>query len=326
MELLKFYLGLQMFFTYEQQLENLKNNGLNIINEESALECLKKEGYYNLVKGYSRYFKENDKYIKDSTFDGICSLYKFDKNVSAIIFKYTSVVENNVKVLLAHEFSKKYGEDHKLYLKAECFSNEKNMEKHLADLILRLNDTISDGGNRSKNRYRVYIEHYIKKDNKVPLWVLVRALTFGTISIFIGLLKDEDKTVLANEYKLTNEELVNMLDMLVQFRNIVAHGEKLFSNKIEKLRLNSDLIIFKKMSMPVTDKGYPKFGNRDFLSLLIIMKYFLDPLLYAGMITEIICEVENLKNRISPTVYGIIMQEMGLKIGSWKVLPKIKFN
>ena len=78
------------FFTYEQQVEKLKNKGLKIFDEDNAIECLKNEGYYNLIKGYSPIFinKETNKYYKETTFDDIWYLYIFDKNLRNIVYKY----------------------------------------------------------------------------------------------------------------------------------------------------------------------------------------------------------------------------------------------
>lgn len=45
------------FYTNEQQIEKLKNKGLIIKNEDSAIQFLKLEGYYNVINGYSPSFK-----------------------------------------------------------------------------------------------------------------------------------------------------------------------------------------------------------------------------------------------------------------------------
>lgn len=51
------------FFTYEQQLEKLKNSNLIIDDEITALSFLQSEGYYNLINGYAHSFKCNSGYI-----------------------------------------------------------------------------------------------------------------------------------------------------------------------------------------------------------------------------------------------------------------------
>ena len=75
------------FFTYEQQINKLNQDGL-IINDESQTEMeLKLEGYYNIINGYSPIFKINTRFIKGTTFDNIKNLYDFDKTLRSIVYK-----------------------------------------------------------------------------------------------------------------------------------------------------------------------------------------------------------------------------------------------
>ena len=53
------------FYTYEQQIQKLKEKGLIITDEASAIEFLKLEGYYNVINGYSPNFKNNGVSIKE---------------------------------------------------------------------------------------------------------------------------------------------------------------------------------------------------------------------------------------------------------------------
>lgn len=317
-----------MFLTYDEQINNLRKNGLIIKDKKEAELWLKKEGYYNLIKGYSGCFKPqktnlniNKRYFVGTQFSEICSLYRFDKNLNTIIYKYATKIENNIKAILAHVFSKQYGVDHNKYLNKSNFTNDISKADYVDDLIKKCNKTILEGSNSNKkSRLKPYINHYINKYGYVPLWVLIRALTFGNVSIFISLLKKIDKQKIANEYNLSISELDNMLEMLVVFRNIVAHGERLFCTKLIKLRLNSKMKVFDNMSMPKNAAGDPKYGRCDFLSILIILKYFLDPLAMSGLIVEVDSELDFLKKNISNTVFGIVKIEMGLNIGSWKKL------
>lgn len=97
------------FFTYEQQIEKLKGDGLIISDENFAADELKIEGYYNLINGYSPTFKIDNRFVKDTTFEHIKALYDFDKSLRSIVYKYTSVIECHVKALIAHEFSRMHG-------------------------------------------------------------------------------------------------------------------------------------------------------------------------------------------------------------------------
>lgn len=314
---------LKPFFTYEKQIEKLKNDGLTINDEQEVIEVLKYEGYFNIINGYSCIFKNNKKYIKGTTFNNILSLYNFDKNLQSIVYKYALIVECHIKALIAHEFSKNYGVDEKQYLNESCFTSQKGKQKQIIDLIELCNDTIKEGIQPNNYRYRKYIEHSYNEHGHVPLWILIRALTFGNISIFYSLMKPSDKKAIADNYNINENQLSNMLKILVKYRNIVAHGERIYCAKLDKLRLNNSLSVINKMSIPKNDAGFPKYGRKDFLALIIIFKYLLPKLKFAGFMHEIENEISILSNTINSKALKRIKLEMGLS-GSWKVLHKIK--
>lgn len=48
---------MKSFFTYQQQILKLKQDGLIIEDEVRAAKDLKLEGYYNIINGYAHIFK-----------------------------------------------------------------------------------------------------------------------------------------------------------------------------------------------------------------------------------------------------------------------------
>ncbi len=312
------------FFTYEQQIEKLREKGLLINDEPSAIEFLKLEGYYNVINGYSPNFKVNHKFYKGTTFEDICHLFAFDKDLRSIVYKYTSSIESHIKALIAHEFSRVHGVDEKTYLQPNCFSNNANSIAAVTRLIEECNTTITDALNRNSNKYREYIAHNYQAHGHVPMWVLIRALSFGTISIFYKNMIDEAKEVIASNYNITAAQLANMLEVVVSYRNIVAHGERTFCARLPKTRLSTQLTITKKLCIAKNAKGEIKFGRNDFLALLICCKYLLPPIEFAGFISELDLRIEQLGKYLSAPMMGRIKIAMGLQSNSWKLLPKLK--
>jgi len=144
-----------------------------------------------------------------------------------------------------------------------------------------------------------------------------------SISKFYKLMLESEKKAIADCYGLTADELSNMLNMLVQFRNIVAHGERIYCAKLNKTRLSDSMTIIKKMSIPKNDEHASLYGIKDFLALMIIFKYLLPDIKFVGFLFEVITEFEKIEKSIDPMIMGKIKKEMGL-CGSWKSLHKIK--
>lgn len=314
------------FFTYEQQIEKLKGDGLIISDENFAADELKIEGYYNLINGYSPTFKIDNRFVKGTTFEHIKALYDFDKSLRSIVYKYTSVIECHVKALIAHEFSRMHGVDEKTYLSPDSFSERATYADHVKRLIETCRDTITDALNKNSNKYRGYIDHNYRVHNHVPMWVLIRALSFGTTSIFYKSMKDDEKVVISDYYRLKPKQLVNMLDVVVQFRNIVAHGERTFCARLPKTRLSTTLNIANKLSIPKNENGENQYGRSDFLALLICCKYLLPPVDLASFINELDVVLDTLQKRQTPLMFSKIKTQMGLKTNSWTLLPKLKIT
>ena len=314
------------FFTYEQQIEKLKDDGLIIFDENFAADELKIEGYYNLINGYSPTFKIDNRFVKNTTFEHIKALYDFDNSLRSIVYKYTSVIECHIKALIAHEFSRMHGVDEKSYLSTDSFSDSATHSDHVKKLIETCQNTIMEALNKNSNKYRGYIDHNYRVHNHVPMWVLIRALSFGTTSIFYKIMKDDEKVVISDYYRLKPEQLVNMLDVVVQFRNIVAHGERTFCARLPKTRLSTNLNITNKLSIPKNKNGANKYGRSDFLALLICCKYLLPPIDLASFINELDIALDTLKRRQIPLMFAKIKTQMGLKTNAWTVLPKLKIT
>ena len=325
---LKLLLGgiMKEFYTYEQQIQKLKEKGLIITDEASAVEFLKLEGYYNVINGYSPNFKINGVFYKGTTFDEICNLYAFDKELRSIIYKHTSSIESHIKALIAHEFSRVHGVDEKEYLTPASFSPNSSAKAAVARLIEDCNTTINDALNHNSNKYREYIAHNHKTHGHVPMWVLIRALSFGTISIFYKNMIEEEKELIANNYNLSASQLGNMLEVVVSYRNIVAHGERTFCARLPKTRLSTELSITKKLCIAKNAKGANKFGRNDFLSLLICCKYLLPSNEFEVLMNELKACLGTLEKSLSASMIGRIKISMGLASKSWLMLPRLKIE
>lgn len=319
---------MKKFTTYDEQVEILKSRNLIINNEEYLKDKLKDCGYYNLINGYSFIFQnhETDMYLNDASVDDIIALYDFDKHLRNTVYKYAMTFESRFKSMVSYVFSKYHGEDQTKYLIRENFDKDISKESKIAKLISDCNQTIKECANKQSWRYRNYINHYVTVHNHVPLWVLVRAMTMGDISVFYANMKLEEKTEIANEFNLTPSQLEIMVKMLVSFRNTVAHDEHIFCRKLFKDKLPYNLEVYDIMKIKKNKSGFPLSGICDFLSLMIIFKYLLKPLEFADFWTEFTLERENiLIKNIKSHFVAFVNDQMGLK-NRWKNLQNYKIT
>ncbi len=317
------YRGRKIYIDYDRQIEKLKLDGLEIQDEKRAKERLKWEGYYNFAVGYNRLFKdEKRRYIKGTKFEHIEALYDFDRRIRDVVYEATQVVECNLKALVSDKFSRRYGVDERGYLTEQNFTNDPLEQGNVRWLLGTCKEVLKDGVKKTSGGYRDYIEHYAVVYGHVPLWALIRAISFGNTSRFLRLMKKDDKEEIAKEYSLKGKTLCNMTEILVNFRNIAAHGERVYSARLPSVRLTPSLSAVKKLSLPLNADGTQRFGKCDFLAFLICIKYLLSPAEYAYYHERVVKETERLAAVLPKFAMQRVYDETGLK-GAWRKLDAI---
>lgn len=316
---------MKRFFTYEEQYNLLVDRGLKITDKDGAIEALRCNGYYNLINGYSKFFKikGRETYIEGTSFDNIFALYTFDLKLRNTLYKFTSIIECHIKAVIGHEFSRFHGIDDKVYLTESCFSlKPKKGKDQVKDLIAKCQEAISEGANKNSSRHKDYISHYKNTYGLVPLWILVRSLSFGTISKFYSSMKDKEKAEIAKEFRLTASQFSNILKIIVRFRNILAHGERTFCEHTRDTL--SNLKVLNSLSLQKNEKGEIKCGRRDILALLICCKYMLNESDFEKLAKEVESAIDELKEKINKCTMSRVLDEMGLKSLKPTVLIKVQ--
>ena len=130
---------------------------------------------------------------------------------------------------------------------------------------------------------------------------------------------DSEKEIIASNYRVNASQLENILEVIVSFRNIVAHG-------FPRTRLSTNLNISKKLSIPLNEKGEYKYGRNDLLSLIIGCKYLLPDIEFINFITELDLNLQALAKQLTPYMLNRIKIQMGLWADNWKTLPKFKID
>ena len=223
------------FKTIDEQIELLQSRNLHIENENIARKILLNNNYYYLINGYKDLFlnknSKEEKFVNGATLEEIYSLYEFDRKIRIIFLEYILLVERKIDTYIAYEFSKNYG--HKNYLIPENFNNSnKNRE-----LILKfINDINLEISHQYKNSNKMII-HYLDTYKYIPLWVLIRILSFGKVSKFYSFMKQKEQNNISRKFNIQSETLKIYLINLGNVRNICAHDEKLYDVRLKK-RIN----------------------------------------------------------------------------------------
>lgn len=258
------------FLTFEAQINYLENDkNLLIPNHDYAKTMLKRIGYFSLIGGYKVPFKNptTQKYKDGTRFEDIVALYDFDENLRELFLKYILKIERHIRALLSYHFTEKHGEQQSAYLNPASYAvNRRNRVG-----VNRLVGTLSNLANQNSDY--PYINHQRQMYGNVPLWVLFNGVTFGSLSKFYSFTTQDIRSKVAKNFEKVNQlQLEQYLSVITKFRNVCAHGERLFSYQTRNDI--PDTILHFKLGIPKNGTQY-SLGKRDLFAVVIAFRYLL---------------------------------------------------
>lgn len=298
------------FKTLEEQIQILKDKGLIIADLDKAEELLLRENYF-FINGYRHIFLKSNRdrtFIKGTTFEELYSVFQFDRNFRNILFKNLLIVENNLKSILSYRLSKRYGFKEKEYLKPSNFSQDIKKVRQVNDVLNKIKRQIKLNG-----RQHSATLHYLSNYGYVPLWILVKLLSFGMVNELYSILKPEDKLAIAEYYDLDVETLGIYLGLLSNYRNLCAHEDIVYDHRTQKEI--PDTKYHRELNIPVMNDEY-EYGKNDIFTVVIMLKTMLNKNDFTDLINEIDYELSLLDGRVSVIPQDKILDRMGFpKIG-----------
>lgn len=286
-------MNVKSFKTIDEQVEILKDKGLVIDDVDFAKDILLRENYF-FLSGYRHLFLKTPRdrmFIKDTNFRELYAMFNFDRQVRNIIFKNLLIIENNLKSVFSYQLSRKYGYREKNYLNPKNFTNISSKSKQVNDLIKKMKRQIRvNGGQHSATM------HYISNYGYIPLWIVVKVLSFGIISELYTILKSEDQVDIAKVFNVDAECLLVYLPILANYRNLCAHEDILYDHKTQRVIDNCKY--HELLGIPKMDGEYI-YGKGDLFALIIILKYMLRKDEFTLLINELSYEIDILEGKLN---------------------------
>jgi len=306
----------KVFKSIDEQIEILENKGLTISDKESARIILLKENYF-FLSGYRHIFmrqNKDSKFIAGTTFDELYAMFLFDRKIRNIFFKNILVVENNVKSLLSYQLSKKYGFKERDYLNPDNFTKDSMRERQVADIIEKMKRQIRVNGQKHSATI-----HYLSNYGYIPLWILVKVLSFGITSELYTILKSEDQDEIASFYKSDSSTLSIYLSLLANYRNLCAHEDVLFDHKTQKTIPDCKYHFL--LGIPQIDDEYI-YGKNDLFAIVLIFKNMLSRREFNTFVDEINKELIELKNNVKVLSNDTLLNKIGFP-SNWLLLKNL---
>lgn len=183
-----------------------------------------------------------DDYCKES-FLNLRDSFDFDKELSALLFKYLLRIEDSFKAIFSYYIGEKYGHRQDKYLSNTAI----RLGRHISEstdcerdvLLSKLNKTICKS-------YSPQIAHYREKYDYIPPWVLVSDVSLDTLLYWYKLSNSDikEKTALTMLYdcsqypfshytdnKESMELFISLFMIVKEYRNRAAHGNRIMNHK-----------------------------------------------------------------------------------------------
>lgn len=267
------------FKSDKELIELLKTRNVIFKNEEKALQDISDFSYYYLINGYKSYFeKDNDIFKETVDFNMIKMVSVLDTDLNNIILKYIIYVERSLISKISTTISAHYGVetflDDSIDNKADYFCKDNYSSVPERNNVLRdVKKCIVD--NKYKNNS---LKHYVKNHNHIPPWIALNTLLFGKTILLYKILKPVDKNYVCNNIVNTNklnenemkEFLFKALNNLKEFRNSVAHGQKIITSSKSDFY---DKNVFNRLTNNKVSKNEysKKYGNYLLFNVLIAL-------------------------------------------------------
>ena len=295
----------KVFKNLDEQIEILQNKGLIINDFEKTKRILLKENYF-FISGYRHLFMKDSKdksFIQGTTFEELYALFTFDRNIRNIFFKNLLIIENNIKSLISYQMSRKYGFKEKDYLNPKNYSDDSLKVRQVRDVLEKVKRQMRVNGKKHAATI-----HYITNYGYIPLWILVKVLSFGLVGEFFNIFKECDKQELASFYDLDVTTFSIYLNVLSNYRNLCAHEDILFDHRTQREIPYSS---YHKQLNIGTDDNSLLYGMNDLYSVVIILKSLLSEQQFIDLINEIGYEVDIISGKISVIPINSILHLMG---------------
>ena len=298
----------KIFKSIDEQIEILKSKGLVINDLDKTKDILFRENYF-FISGYRHMFMRGNKekgFIEGTTFEELYAVFVFDRKIRNIMFKYILVIENNIKSIISYQLSKKYGFKDKDYLNPKNFTQDALRVRQVYDVLNKMKRQI-----RVNGKQHTATLHYISNYGYIPMWILVKVLSFGLISELYGILKTEDQVTVSEFYDLNTETLGIYLALLSNFRNLCAHEDILYDHRTQRQIPNTKYHY--ELEIPKDEEEY-KYGKNDLFALIIIFKQMLRDEEFVDLINELSYEIDVLDGKVDTVPLNTILNKIGFGV------------
>lgn len=233
------------WLSFEQQLQKLKERGMQVSDNDAAISYLKRIGYYRLSAYWYPFRKfemtiqadgsitssVTNQFVDKTHFTDAVELYLFDKKLRLLLTDALERIEVALRVDIAYVVGK-----HSTFGHIEESSLNTSFTRKIIQRkgISRFDAWVEKYRGLVSRSKEDFVRHYHDKHGaELPIWVAVELMDFGGLSQLLGLMKVADQREIAEKYQFSDwKHLGKWIYCLSYLRNLCAHHSRLWNRNI----------------------------------------------------------------------------------------------
>ncbi|GAB3062100.1 Abi family protein [Salinicoccus sesuvii] len=237
----------------------IPENKINVKDEKTARFIIDTYGYYNVINAYRDLLKDNEK-----EFEYFYNLFQFDQALKSIVLKYILLIETHYKHVLSKALSEEIGESVRQYLNVKNYKG--SAKSNLSKAVNKINFNEKPMSSYTSEKQGI----------DFPPWIFLKSLPFGNSIKIYTISKADIKDRVANEmitntkgFKIDDKKriFIDNIEFLRQYRNKLAHGNRLINHKVKKKLNYNDCQKLSKTRYVSIEQFKKGIGESDLLAL-----------------------------------------------------------
>ncbi len=295
------------FRTYEEQIDFIKSRGIVIEDEREAIEALSTYSYYSLVNLNKHLYGglRERQFVGDPTLLDLQLAHMLNMNFYQVVLKGILYIETSFKTKLAYLISRKYG-----VTSRENINDPNNNFLYRGYYVdvhpLTTNTLRSLAGKlrflQSEKDKNSYSHHFLLANRQLPPWIFIHDVEFGIAIQWYNILRELDKNEVCEKMiwgqtgrkphdvsiEKAKKLLACALQVLREYRNTIAHGQRVFPSEIESALPGDELFELLPEGVLTKDENDAGIGTNDpYACLLSIVMFIHDPVLMMSFLSEL---------------------------------------
>ncbi|MGI6157681.1 MAG: Abi family protein [Saccharofermentanales bacterium] len=305
-------LKLKTFRTYREQIQFMRSRGIEVADEREATEALSTYSYYSLVNlNKHLYGGLNERqFIGNPSLLDLQLAHMLNMNFYQVVLKGILYIEASFKTKLAYLISRKFGvvsrdditDPNGNFFYQGYYNNDSDLTVGtLRALQNKLRYLHSDANENS------YSHKFLIGNQQLPPWMFVHDVEFGLAIQWYNILREQDKNEVCAKMiwgetgkkpkdisiDVAKAFFADALQVLREYRNTIAHGERVFPSEISNQLPETPLFTILDNGELTHEEYRQGIGTNDpYACLLCILLFIHDPILMLSFLTELQSQID----------------------------------